>query len=176
LKVNGNSQSEPGVQSWECKNYNCFERSKSNRGKRFSLISNIKQRNQNKENEIEERLIQKWRRDIVKFPPVIKINSHGKNTLGHTAPFPEDIPEYAVKAFSFIGETLLDPFAGSFTSAITAAKYGRIGIGFELHKENLIVAKKRMEQLNYNSEYKVIYYDNNDLIIKEYKRRLLDFE
>jgi len=176
LKVNGNTQSEPGVQSWECKNYDCFERSKSNRGKRFSLISNIKQRNQNEENKIEERLIQKWRRDIVKFPPVIKINSHGKNTLGHTAPFPEDIPEYAVKAFSFVGETLLDPFAGSFTSAIVAAKYGRIGIGFELHKENIIVAKKRMAQLNYNSGYKVIYYDNNELIVNEYKRRLLDFE
>jgi len=49
-------------------------------------------------------------------------------------------------------------------------------VGFELHKENIIVAKKRMEQLNYNSEYKIIYYDNNDLIIKEYKRRLLNFE
>ena len=32
LNVSGNTQSEPGLQSWECKNNNCFERSKSNRG------------------------------------------------------------------------------------------------------------------------------------------------
>jgi len=170
LKVNDNAQSKPGIQSWECKNYECFERSKSNRGKRFSLISNIKQRNQNEENEIEERLMQKWHRDIVKFTPVIKVNSHGKNTLGHTAPFPPDIPEYAVKAFSFKGEILLDPFAGSFTSPIVAANNDRIGIGFELHKENINVAKKRMKQLNYNSEYKIIYYEHKNLVIKNYEK------
>ncbi len=171
LKVNGNTQSEPGIQSWECKNYKCFERSKSNRGKRFSLISNIKQRNQNKENEIDNNIIEKWRRDIVKFSPVIKINSKGENTLGHTAPFPPDIPEYAVKAFSFKGEILLDPFAGSFTSAIVAANNDRIGIGFELHKENINVAKKRMKQLNYNSKYKIVYYEHKNLVIKNYETK-----
>ena len=36
LDVNGNTQSMPGLQSWECKNEKCFERSESNRGKRFS--------------------------------------------------------------------------------------------------------------------------------------------
>ncbi len=69
---------------------------------------------------------------------------------------------------------MLDPFAGSFTSAIVAAKHNRIGIGFEIHKENLEVAKNRMKQLNYNSEYKIIYYDNeNKLIVKEYKPKLI---
>lgn len=174
LKVNSNTQSESGVQSWECKNYQCFERSKSNRGKRFSLISNIKQRNQNKENEIDSSLIEKWRRDIVKFPPVIKINSKGENVIGHTAPFPEDIPEYAVRAFSFNGEVVLDPFAGSFTSAIVAAKNGRIGIGFEIHKDNITVAKNRMKQLNYGSEYKIIYYNNeNNLVVNNYQMKTI---
>jgi len=37
LKVNGNTQSEIGLKSWECKNLDCFKRSDSNRGKRFSL-------------------------------------------------------------------------------------------------------------------------------------------
>ena len=40
LKVNGNAYSEIGLKSWECKNLECFERSKSNRGKRFSLKTN----------------------------------------------------------------------------------------------------------------------------------------
>jgi hypothetical protein len=50
---------------------------------------------------------------------------------------------------------------------IFTAKYGRIGIGFELHKKNIFVAKKRMKQLDYNSKYKTIYYYNNKLIINE---------
>jgi DNA modification methylase len=134
LKVNDNSQTEIGVQSWECDNENCFVRSKSNRGKRFSLKTNIIQRHQKKECEIPLNLIKKWRRDIVSFPPVIKINSKGENILGHTAPFPEDIPEMAVLFYSYPGEIVLDPFAGSFTTAIVAAKYNRIGVGIELNK------------------------------------------
>jgi DNA modification methylase len=134
LKVNDNSQTEIGVQSWECDNENCFVRSKSNRGKRFSLKTNIIQRHQTKECEIPANLIRKWRRDIVSFPPVIKINSRGENILGHTAPFPEDIPEMAVLFYSYPGEIVLDPFAGSFTTAIVAAKHNRIGVGIELNK------------------------------------------
>ncbi len=43
LNVNGNTQSEIGVQSWECKNEKCFVRSPNNRGKRFSLRTNMMQ-------------------------------------------------------------------------------------------------------------------------------------
>lgn len=135
VKVNGNTQSEIGLQSWECKNYDCFQRSESNRGKRFSLKTNLTQRNHIKENEIEEELIKKWRRDIVPFGPVIKINQKGENKLGHSAPFPEDIPEMAIKFFTYPGEKVLDPFAGSFTSAVVAKKLGRIGLGTEINKE-----------------------------------------
>lgn len=135
LKVNGNTQSEIGIRSWECKNFNCFQRSKSNRGKRFSLKTLKTQSSQVKDNIIHEDLIKKWRRDIVKFSPVIKINSKGKNVLGHPAPFPSEIPELAVKMFSYKGEKVLDPFAGIFTSAIIAHKLGRIGIGIELNKK-----------------------------------------
>lgn len=135
LKVNGNTQSEIGLKSWECKNLDCFERSKSNRGKRFSLKTLITQSHQSKEYEIPTNFIKKWRRDVVKFNPVIKINSKGENLLGHTAPFPEDIPEFAVRMFSYEGEKILDPFAGSFTSVIVAKKLNRIGIGIEINKK-----------------------------------------
>ncbi len=136
LKVNGNTQSEIGLQSWECKNYDCFVRSKSNRGKRFSLKTNIAQnKTLRKENKISGEIIKKWRRDIVKFSPVIKINSKGQNRLGHSAPFPEDIPEISVKIYTYKGEKVLDPFAGSFTTAIVANKLDRIGIGCENRKD-----------------------------------------
>jgi len=135
LKVSGNTQSEVGLQSWECKNNDCFERSKSNRGKRFSLKTNLVQNETLRENnKIPHDLIKKWRRDVIKFNPVFKIVK-GKNVLGHTAPFPEDIPEMATEFFSYKGDIVLDPFAGSFTSAIVANKLGRTGLGMELRKD-----------------------------------------
>lgn len=136
LNVNGNTQSEIRVQSWECKNKKCFERSASDRGKRFSLKSNIVQDLYNRQNNIiDHDLVKKWRRDVIRFSPVIKIGRGGINKLGHTAPFPEDIPEMAVNFFTYKGDLVLDPFAGSFTSCIVAQKYERIGIGCELRKD-----------------------------------------
>ncbi|OIO41760.1 restriction endonuclease [Candidatus Pacearchaeota archaeon CG_4_10_14_0_2_um_filter_05_32_18] len=136
LQVNSNTQSEIGLMSWECKNLECFERSASDRGKRFSLKTNMTQSPLIREgNEVPHDLIKKWRRDIIKFSPVIKINSKGENKLGHTAPFPEDIPEIAVWFYSYKGDIVLDPFAGSFTTAIVSNKLGRIGVGMELRKD-----------------------------------------
>lgn len=136
LQVNGNTQSEIGLMSWECKNLECFERSASDRGKRFSLKTNMTQSPSiRKGNEVPHDLIKKWRRDITRFSPVIKINSKGENKLGHTAPFPEDIPEMAVWFYTYKGDIVLDPFAGSFTTCIVANKLGRIGVGMELRKD-----------------------------------------
>jgi len=145
LNVNGNTQSEPGLQSWECKNMKCFERSESNRGKRFSLKTNITQSRllQKDINKIDENFAYQWRRDIVKFNPVIKINSKGENTLGHTAPFPELLPEMAIRLFSYAGEKVLDPFGGSFTSPKVAAQLNRVGIGVELNKASFEQAIKK---------------------------------
>lgn len=135
LKVNGNAFSGIGVRSWECKNLDCTERSAGNRGKRFSARHRVMTDLKSRLNVIDSDVLGKWRRDIVTFPPVIKINSQGENTLGHTAPFPSQIPEYAVKVFTGLGETVLDPFAGSFTTPIQAVKLGRVGVGIELNKQ-----------------------------------------
>ena len=157
LKVSGNTQSEIGLQSWECKNDNCFERSKSNRGKRFSLKTNLTQNlTKRKQNIISHELIKKWRRDIIRFSPVIKFNSKGENTLGHTAPFPEDIPEMAVKFFTYEGDIVLDPFAGSFTTSIVANRHGRIGVGCELRKdlfEKSIKNNIKNKEMNFEEFY-----------------------
>lgn len=132
LQVNGNAYTEKGLRSWECKNKDCFERSKANRGKRFSAKTYFTQNEDfNKGSEIEKDFIYAWRRDIKKINPVIKINSKGQNLLGHTAPFPQEIPEFAVRMFSYKGERVLDPFMGIGTSVRVANKLGRIGIGIE---------------------------------------------
>ena len=162
LKVNGNTQSEIGVQSWECKNEKCFVRSPNNRGKRFSLRTNLMQyyHENNSQNLIEQQTIKKWQKDIVKINPVIKINSNGKNILGHSAPFPIDIPEMAVKYFTFVGENVLDPFAGSYTTPLVARMLNRNGIGIEINKNlyRYAIINRVVSELNGN------HFDEMDLL------------
>jgi len=154
LQVNGNAFSEIGLRSWECKNPDCFKRSAANRGKRFSLKTLITQQRQGDAFRIEEDFIKKYRRDIVKFSPVIKINSKGENKLGHTAPFPIDIPDMAIKFFSYEGEIVLDPFGGSMTTLISSYQNNRIGIGIELNKMRFrdIIMKNLKRNLGENIE------------------------
>jgi DNA modification methylase len=73
--------------------------------------------------------------NIQRFVPVYKIGRGGINTLGHTAPFPEDIPKLSITCFTSSGETVLDPYLGSGTTIITANKERRIGIGIEKDDE-----------------------------------------
>lgn len=154
LNVNGNSYTEKGLKSWECKNKDCFERSKSNRGKRFSAKTyNTQSIDKNNGSEIDKDFIYSWRRDIKKINPVIKINSKGDNIVGHTAPFPKEIPEFAVKMFSYKGEKILDPFSGLGTSLKVASDLGRIGIGIEKDltiKESVykFVGKTNLDELD----------------------------
>ena len=68
LTISGNSFHELGIRSWECKNPLCSERSKTNRGKRYSARTIFMQNSRfdfSKENTIEKSLIKKWRKDVV---------------------------------------------------------------------------------------------------------------
>ena len=67
-------------------------------------------------NYIEKEFVQKFRRDIIKITPVIKINNKKENIIGHTAPFPKEIPEMAIRFFSGVGDLVVDIFNGSGTS------------------------------------------------------------
>ena len=138
-----NSRSEIGVQSWECNNEHCDHRSPGNRGKRYSARSIMMDRGKTPENFIPKHLSRKWRRDIVGFSPVMKWYG-GKNIHGHDAPFPEDIPEMAIRFFSYKGETVVDPFAGSFTTSVVALKTGRNSIGIDINHEFVELGKKRL--------------------------------
>ncbi|HEC2786645.1 TPA: site-specific DNA-methyltransferase, partial [Campylobacter jejuni] len=132
LQVNGNAYTEKGLKSWECKNLDCFERSAANRGKRFSAKTYFTQNEAfNQNSQIDKDFIYAWRRDIKKINPVIKINSKKQNFLGYSAPFPKEIPEFAIRMFSYKGEKVLDPFMGIGTSVKVANELGRIGIGIE---------------------------------------------
>lgn len=136
LQVSSNSQQTIGIQSFECKNPICPDRSKGNRGKRFSQKTILTQHpERQQDNEIDKEFIKKFRRDIVHINPVIKVNSKGENTLKHTAPFPFDIPEYAIRCFSYKNDIVCDPFGGSMTTSIVANILERRSISCELRKD-----------------------------------------
>lgn len=52
----------------------------------------------------------------------------------HIAVFPEELPKRLIKMFSFVGDTVLDPFMGSGTTALAASKLERNSIGYEINK------------------------------------------
>lgn len=53
----------------------------------------------------------------------------------HIAPFPYELPFKLIKAFSYIGETILDPFVGSGTTLLASVDLKRNGIGYEIVPE-----------------------------------------
>lgn len=67
-----------------------------------------------------------------------------KQGNGHIAMFPVELPRRLIKMFSFAGETVLDPFAGSGTTLKAARELGRCSVGYEINSEFLPAIKKRL--------------------------------
>jgi site-specific DNA-methyltransferase (adenine-specific) len=61
-------------------------------------------------------------------------NFNGVKQFEHIAMFPEELPKWLIKMFSFVGETVLDPFAGSGTTSLAAKHLGRNSVGYEINK------------------------------------------
>ncbi|MBN1560918.1 site-specific DNA-methyltransferase [candidate division KSB1 bacterium] len=60
---------------------------------------------------------------------------NGTSTRNHPAPYPEELAERIVRMFSFVDDTVLDPFLGSGTTMVAAIKSGRNSIGIEIDKQ-----------------------------------------
>ncbi len=70
----------------------------------------------------------------------------GVSTRNHPAPYPEELAERLIRMFSFVGDTVLDPFMGTGTSIVAAAKWGRNSIGIELDPNYFEFAEKQIYQ------------------------------
>jgi DNA modification methylase len=68
----------------------------------------------------------------------------GARQIGHEAMFPEELPRRLIKMFTFQGDTVLDPFLGSGTSARVALELGRNAVGYEVNDNFLDIIKEKI--------------------------------
>lgn len=90
-------------------------------------------------------------------------NFNGVKQLGHIAMFPEELPKRLIKMFSFIGETVFDPFAGSGTTSLAAKNLGRNSIGYEINKDFAPIIKEKLcnNQLVLGENSTVSFYEDS---------------
>ena len=70
----------------------------------------------------------------------------GASTRSHPAPFPIELAERLIRMFSFVGDTVLDPFMGTASTNIAASRCGRNSIGIEVDAHYFQYARRRMDE------------------------------
>ncbi len=71
-------------------------------------------------------------------------NFAGEKQNKHLAMFPEELPKRLIKMFTFVGETVLDPFLGSGTTSLAARNQDRNSIGFEINEDFVPIIKNKL--------------------------------
>ena len=80
-------------------------------------------------------------RSVWRFPP------ESAKKVKHPAPFPEELPYRCIQLYTFKGDVVLDPFAGSGTTCIAALKTRRHFIGIDIEKKYVDMANKRINNV-----------------------------
>ena len=94
-------------------------------------------------------------------------NFGGAKQDGHIAVFPEELPHRLIKMFSFVGETVFDPFMGSGTTALAARNLHRNSIGYEINSDYKRYYEEKVSSLSFETTeyvYKrdISFFDVND--------------
>ncbi|MFO0844553.1 MAG: site-specific DNA-methyltransferase [Gemmataceae bacterium] len=76
----------------------------------------------------------------------IWIGLTGASTRHHPAPYPLELATRLIRMFSFVGDTVLDPFLGTGTTALAAAQCGRNSLGFEVDPDYFEFARRRLTE------------------------------
>jgi modification methylase len=78
---------------------------------------------------------------------VWRFDAERASKVGHPAPFPVELPYRCIQLYTFEGEVVLDPFMGSGQTALAAIKTGRHFVGYEVSRDYVRLAEKRIGQL-----------------------------
>ncbi|MFQ5921964.1 MAG: DNA-methyltransferase [Anaerolineales bacterium] len=88
-----------------------------------------------------------WTKSVWRIPAV------SARKIGHPAPFPEELPERLIRLYTFRGDVVLDPFAGSGTTCVAALKSGRGYIGYEIEEAYVALAETRLAAVRDSTEH-----------------------
>lgn len=75
---------------------------------------------------------------------VWEIPAESATRVGHPAPFPVELPRRLIELYTYAGDVVLDPFLGSGTTAVAAARCGRRFLGYEINEKYLGTAINRV--------------------------------
>jgi site-specific DNA-methyltransferase (adenine-specific) len=98
-------------------------------------------------------------------------NFAGEKQDKHLAMFPQELPKRLIKMFSFVGDTILDPFLGSGTTTLTSRYLERNSIGYEINEEFLPLIKDKIgiskQTLFNDTEFEIIKQSKHIINFKE---------
>jgi site-specific DNA-methyltransferase (adenine-specific) len=75
---------------------------------------------------------------------VWRLDAESATRIGHPAPFPVELPRRLIDLYTYEGDVVLDPFAGSGSTLVAAARTGRIGVGYDTDAAYLQLAERRL--------------------------------
>ncbi len=101
----------------------------------------------------------KWYTGHWRFPGIVQKE--------HIAMFPEELPYRIIRMFSFIGDTILDPFVGSGTTLKVAKCLFRKGVGYELNESFKLIIENKIQEAN-----EATFKDFQYLLFKLYQKGL----
>lgn len=101
-------------------------------------------------------------------------NFPGEKQDKHLAMFPEELPRRLIKMFSFIDDTILDPFLGSGTTSLAAKNLNRNSIGYEINKDFLPIIEEKLglKEKSFFDEFEVIKQREVKIGLEEGIKRL----
>ena len=91
----------------------------------------------------------------------------GAKQIAHEAMFPDELPRRLIKMFTFIGDTVLDPFLGSGTTVKVALQLQRNAMGYEINRDFLKIIKEKL-----GMKENLFTSDNTIQIIERKEERL----
>ena len=91
---------------------------------------------------------------------VWKINP--KTNSKHPAPYPIELTDKLVQYYSFVGDTVIDPFFGSGTTGLSCKKLNRKCIGFEIHSEYIDMFRKSIDKVTQQQMKSVLTLDRSE--------------
>lgn len=94
-------------------------------------------------------------------------NFPGERQDKHLAMFPEELPKRLIKMFSFVGDTVLDPFLGSGTTYLAARNLGRNSVGYEINKDFLSIIKEKLNINRRSGDFEIIVQEKKSIDLRK---------